>query len=163
MQQIHDFKSGVAEAFRRTVGASAKSYVSRIYFCGDRRSRRVVFSAEAGSKADKDSWFVPLAEEEILFLKKISGNTEQEIQRLRGDGREESENREKDCFLVRPSEIAVNQDGTIDVIRGPLKAFEKEILRINLHKRYAVVQVKMLGEKTVLFGIVMEKDGERRS
>lgn len=107
--------------------------------------------------------FVPLTEKEILFLKKISGNTEQEIQMLRGDGREESENREKDCFVVRPSEIAVNQDGTIDVIRGPLKAFEKEILRINLHKRYAVVQVKMLGEKTVLFGIVMEKDGKRRS
>lgn len=107
--------------------------------------------------------FVPLAEEEILFLKKISGNTEQEIQMLREDGREESENREKDCFVIRPSEIAVNQDGTIDVIRGPLKAFEKEILRINLHKRYAVVQVKMLEEKTVLFGIVMEKDEERRS
>ena len=75
--------------------------------------------------------FVPLTEKEILFLKKISGNTEQEIQMLRGDGREESENREKDCFVVRPSEIAVNQDGTIDVIRGTLKAFEKEILRIN--------------------------------
>lgn len=105
--------------------------------------------------------FVPLADEEILFLKKISGKTGQETQILSECRREAAENRETYCFVVHPSEIAVNQAGKTDVIRGPLKAFEKEILRINLHKRYAVVKVKMLGEKTVLFGIVMEKDGEK--
>lgn len=105
--------------------------------------------------------FVPLADEEIRFLKKISGKTGQETQILSERRREESENRETYCFTVHPSEIAVNQAGKTDVIRGPLKAFETEILRINLHKRYAVVKVKMLGERTVLFGIVMEKDGEK--
>ncbi len=39
-------------------------------------------------------------------------------------------------------------------IRGPLKAFEKQIERINLHKRYAVVRVSMgRREQTVLFGL----------
>lgn len=93
--------------------------------------------------------FVPLAEEEIQFLYKISKTAEK-------NGTEQR-------LLVHPSRITVDKAGTIHVISGPLKEFEKEILRVNLHKRYAVVKVKMLGEKTVLFGIVMEKDGERRS
>lgn len=93
--------------------------------------------------------FVPLAEEEIQFLYQISKTAEK-------NGTEQR-------LLVHPSRITVDKAGTIDVISGPLKEFEKEILRVNLHKRYAVVKVKMLGEKTVLFGIVMEKDGERRS
>ena len=35
-------------------------------------------------------------------------------------------------------------------------------MRVNLHKRYAVVRVRMLGEKTVLFGLAMEKDELRQ-
>lgn len=100
--------------------------------------------------------FVPLAEEEIQFLQKISKRAERKTQISEKQGQKMPEN----ClFVVHPSEIHVDQAGKIDVIRGPLKAFEREILRINLHKRYAVVKVEMLGEKTVLFGIVMGKDG----
>ena len=154
MQQVHDSGGRVAEAIRRTVAASAKSHVSRIYLCGDRGSGGSVLSAEADSKAAKilgneKFEFVPLAEEEIQFLYQISKTAEK-------NGTEQR-------LLVHPSRITVDKAGTINVISGPLKEFEKEILRVNLHKRYAVVKVKMLGEKTVLFGIVMEKDGERNS
>lgn len=44
--------------------------------------------------------------------------------------------------------------GAIRRIEGPLKTFEKQIERINFHKRYAVVRVKMCHrEQTVLFGL----------
>lgn len=82
--------------------------------------------------------FVALKKEEEIFL-----------MNLINVGRDES-------FVIHPSKILVSQDGRVKVKSGALKQYEQEILIINLHKRYAVVKINMLGEKTVLFGIQIE-------
>ena len=57
-------------------------------------------------------------------------------------------------WLVRLSTARPLESGEGWQIRGPLRAFEKQIERINLHKRYAVVRVSMgRREQTVLFGL----------
>ena len=58
--------------------------------------------------------------------------------------------------------MRVDEEGKLEILNGALQSFKEEIVRVNLHKRYAVVRVKMLGEKTVLFGLAMEKDGLRQ-
>ena len=61
-------------------------------------------------------------------------------------------------WLVRLSSVQPGDTGDGWRIRGPLKAFEKQIERINLHKRYAVVRVTMgRREQTVLYGL--ERNG----
>lgn len=83
--------------------------------------------------------FVPLKTEEEKFLRLlIGGNTE---------------------YRVNLTTVATSEDGHVIAIDGVLKYFEKNIIRWNLHKRYAVVGVRMLGvEKTVLFGIRLLQD-----
>ena len=64
--------------------------------------------------------------------------------------------------VVRLSEVKTDQEGKIEMLRGPLGLFEKQIERINFHKRYAVARVRLCGrEQTVLFGLKpwREEDG----
>ncbi len=64
--------------------------------------------------------------------------------------------------VVRLSEVKTDQEGKIEMLRGPLGLFEKQIERINFHKRYAVARVWLCGrEQTVLFGLKpwREEDG----
>lgn len=56
--------------------------------------------------------------------------------------------------VVRLSEVKTDPEGKIEMLRGPLRLFEKQIERINFHKRYAVARVRLCGrEQTVLFGL----------
>lgn len=83
--------------------------------------------------------FVPVRDEEEQFLKRIlNGNRD---------------------YTVKLTTVAASEDGKILAIDGVLELFEKNVLRWNLHKRYAVVRVEMLGEeKSVIFGIRLLKD-----
>ncbi len=57
-------------------------------------------------------------------------------------------------WLVPLSRVAEEKSGGEQRIEGPLRAFADQIERINLHKRYAVVRVRMRHrEQTVLFGL----------
>ncbi len=88
--------------------------------------------------------FTALEEEEEHFLKTICRVGQEK------DGFQRTEKR----WLVRLSTARPGKAGEGWRIRGPLKAFEKQIARINLHKRYAVVRVTMGRRKqTVLFGL----------
>lgn len=84
--------------------------------------------------------FVPLKKEEESFLMNLINAGK------------------KEPFVIHPSKILVSEDGKVKVISGVLKQYEQEIIRVNLHKRYAVVKINMLGEKTVLFGILIENN-----
>lgn len=83
--------------------------------------------------------FVPIKAEEEKFLRLLIGvNTE---------------------YTVKLTTVAASEDGHVLAIDGVLKYFEKNIIRWNLHRRYAVVGVSMLGmEKTILFGIRLLQD-----
>lgn len=82
--------------------------------------------------------FVPLETEEEMFFHKIldEGNN-----------------------IVRLSGIGVTPDGKITWMDGPLSYMKENILKINFHKRYAVVKMRILGvDKTAILGVRLEKD-----
>lgn len=107
--------------------------------------------------------FIPLGAEEERFFRMIGekeGNCTRENRATKcGAG---TDKRKRYCLLVRPSTVRVDEEGKLEILNGVLQSFKEEIVTVNLHKRYAVVRVRMLGEKTVLFGLAMEKDGLRR-
>lgn len=107
--------------------------------------------------------FIPLGAEEERFFCMIGekeGNCTGENRAAKG--RAGTDKRKWDCLSVRPSTVRVDEEGKLEILNGALRSFKEEIVRVNLHKRYAVVRVRMLGEKTVLFGLAMEKDGLRQ-
>lgn len=107
--------------------------------------------------------FIPLGAEEERFFCMIGekeGNCTRENWTAKcGAG---TDKRKRYCLSVRPSTVRVDEEGKLEILNGVLQSFKEEIVRVNLHKRYAVVRVRMLGEKTVLFGLAMEKDELRR-
>ena len=115
--------------------------------------------------------FVETAQPQELYLKlktipkfsRLLGNGSFEFTALEPDDEDflkrichVGEDRER-RWLVRLSTVET-VSGAIRCIEGPLKAFEKQIERMNLHKRYAVVRIKMCHrEQTVLFGLAGNK------
>lgn len=107
--------------------------------------------------------FIPLGAEEERFFCMIGekeGKCTRENRAAKCGAR--TDKRKRYCLSVRPSTVRVDEEGKFEILNGALQSFKEEIVRVNLHKRYAVVRVKMLGEKTVLFGLAMEKDGLRQ-
>ena len=61
--------------------------------------------------------------------------------------------------IIGLSEIFADEQGKIKITRGALKQYENNILRVDFHKRYAVVNTRILGkDRTLLFGFRLEKD-----
>lgn len=107
--------------------------------------------------------FISLGAEEERFFCMIGekeGNCTRENRAAKcGEG---TDKRKRHSLSVHPSTVRVDEEGKLEILNGALQSFKEEIVRVNLHKRYAVVRVRMLGEKTVLFGLAMEKDGLRQ-
>ena len=110
--------------------------------------------------------FTALEEEEEAFLKTLCRIEEEEAPKTSGraDREEMAASRTGRRWLVGLSAAKPEEPpGEGWTIRGPLKAFEKHIERINLHKRYAVVRVTMgRRERTVLLGLAGAGNGEQR-
>ena len=88
---------------------------------------------------DGQGAFIPLEQEEEEFFK-----------RLCGDGQGE---------LVKNTTVYLDRNREIRQMVGPLEQFKERIVRMNLRKRYAIVEMSMRGEKgTALLGIRLEKD-----
>ncbi len=58
--------------------------------------------------------------------------------------------------------VSIDDDNVVHILEGPLKGVEGHILKYNLHKRFAAVEMDFMGQKTVLhMGIMIaEKKGE---
>lgn len=89
--------------------------------------------------------FVPVKKEEEQFLKRIiddSGKLDQAV--------------------VRLTAIETGENGEIISMEGALSCFEKGRIKVNRHKRYAVVKTRMLGEaRTLIFGVMIKRDIEK--
>lgn len=97
------------------------------------------FSRLLGSGKDD---FIPVKEAEEKFLRAIM------------DCSEDYSN-----AVVRLAVVKTDTDGNVVSIGGALKCFEREHIKVNLHKRYAMVKTLMLGEeRTLIFGIRLERD-----
>lgn len=68
-------------------------------------------------------------------------------------------NRQDQDDVVELSRVVLDEVGSIIKIGEPLSYFEKEIVNLNLRKRFAEIEIKIAGEwKKVRFGIRLEKD-----
>lgn len=113
---------------------------------------------------NNEGMFIPLEQEESEFLMKLEQepgeNKDQDRAREWDRARDPDRGRGREEHLVRPSRVFLNEEGGIEAIDGPLKYFEKELLRLNLRKRHAVIHITLGGrEKNVLLGVILEKDG----
>ena len=41
----------------------------------------------------------------------------------------------------------MNEDKTVEIIDGGLKKYKKELVKLDLHRRTAIIQTQFLGEK----------------
>lgn len=88
---------------------------------------------------DGQGEFIPLEAEEEAFFKRLCGG---------GTG-----------DLVENTTVYLDSSRGIRRLEGPLEQFKERIVRMNLRKRYAIVEMSMRGEKgTALLGIRLEKD-----
>ena len=91
--------------------------------------------------------FIPVNEEEERFLRLLISNANQDQNLYEA--------------VVKLTHVKTDENGKIISVIGALAYFEKEIVRVKLHKRYAIVKTRMLGEeRTLIFGIWLEKDGK---
>lgn len=105
------------------------------------------FSRLLGNSRDE---FIPVKAEEEKFLRMITGATDSGWDF--GDA------------IVQLTSVETDDDGEVVSMNGALMHFEKEIVRMNLHKRYAVVQTRMLGEeRSLVFGVRLGRKEEKAS
>ena len=62
-------------------------------------------------------------------------------------------------YLVRNTKVYLDAQGEIERLDGPLEYFKEKIIRLNLRKRYALIETAIRGEQqTAMLGIKLEKD-----
>lgn len=69
--------------------------------------------------------FTPLQKEEVDFILRWGDET----------------------HLLKLSAIRVKEDKTVEIIDGSLKNYKKELVKLDLHRRTAIIQTQFLGEK----------------
>lgn len=108
--------------------------------------------------------FIPLDAEEAEFLRLLCQNDEegpgdgnrgiywqQGAGGLRRDGRRNN--------FVPLTRVMLNSDGSVQKLEGPLEYFKEKIIRLNLRKRYAIIEITMRGElQTAMLGVKLERD-----
>lgn len=75
--------------------------------------------------------FIPLPEQEVEWLERITGSREQEAE-------------------VQISQVSVSEEDIITILSGPLKDMEGRIKKVDLHRRIAKVEVDFMNRKTVI-------------
>lgn len=86
----------------------------------------------------EDQYFFSLSEEDKRFVREI-GNED---------------------YKTAISQIELVEGRQIRVIKGPLKGFVGDVVKVNLHKKEAAIKVGFMGREMELFlGIEMIKDG----
>ena len=93
--------------------------------------------------------FIPLEEEEREFLEPLCANESSVENADKGAG----------YYLVRNTKVYLDDKGEIERLDGPLEYFKEKIIRLNLRKRYALIETAIRGEQqTAMLGIKLEKD-----
>ena len=102
------------------------------------------FSRLLGTGKDE---FVPVSEEEEQFLRMIIDNGETAVSTV---------NNER--AVVKLTVVETEADGGIISMDGALSCFNRNDVTVNLHKRYAVVKTRLLGEeRSLVFGIQLKR------
>lgn len=98
---------------------------------------------------DSQGTFIPLEAEETEFLKVLCDKTEENVESIK----------RRESYLVRLTKVYLDEAGTAKRLEGPLGYFKEKIIRLNLRKRYAIIEMTLRGERqTAMLGIKLEKD-----
>lgn len=91
---------------------------------------------------DSHGTFIPLEKEEVDFLRLLCENSDK-----------------KKDHLVPLTKLKLDGSGEVIGLEGPLEYFKEKIIRLNLRKRYALIELTIRGERqTAMLGIKIEKD-----
>ncbi|MCI6677330.1 MAG: antiterminator LoaP [Clostridiales bacterium] len=75
---------------------------------------------------DNQGTFIPLQEKEIYFIQRWGGND----------------------HVASISKVMIEKGNKVKILEGNLKDYEGEIVKVNLHKRIAVVRTTFMGSTT---------------
>ena len=56
---------------------------------------------------------------------------------------------EKPSYVAGVSQVGFDENDQVIILDGPLKSMQGQIKKLNLHKRYAEVEIDFMGQKTV--------------
>lgn len=97
----------------------------------------LTFEAEKSAEIPED--MIPLVLQDLDFLKTVCGENLREVMGV--------------------SQIFLSRDNRIVRADGVLSGYLDKIVKLNLHKRFAVVEVELFrGKQEVLFGLKLEQD-----
>ena len=87
---------------------------------------------------DNEGSFIPLKEKEVYFIQRWGGND----------------------HVANISKVIIEKGNKVRILEGNLKDYEGEIIKVNLHKRIAVVRTTFMGSTTdVHMGIeILQKE-----
>lgn len=103
-----------------------------------KKARKFPQLLEGGHEYDKDG-IIPIAESDLAFLKNVCGENLQSVMGI--------------------TRIALNEENRIVRAAGALNSYLSQIVKLNLRKRFAIVEVNLFHRKQeVLFGLCLEKD-----
>lgn len=87
--------------------------------------------------------FIPLPPEEERWLKRVSGINP-------GIQKQEDNSR----FVAELTKVRFDKEGKLQILSGPLMEMSGEVRKIDVHRRFAEVEVEFMGKKVLLhFGI----------
>lgn len=90
--------------------------------------------------------FTPVNEDEQRFLSKLLEHDKWNGSSVR---------------IVKLSDFVTDDAGSVVSVDGTLQYFRENIVRINLHKRYAVIEITLFHKKrTLIFGIKLKQDSQ---
>lgn len=113
---------------------------------------------------DNSGEFIPLEEEEVNYLEMLCRDAEENNvgKRVAQSGFPSgSYSNRKQMYqpLVKISKVYMNRTGEVIYLKGPLTHFKEKIVKLNLRKRYAIIEFILRGEiQTALLGIKLETD-----
>ena len=95
-------------------------------------------------ESEEDIDIYPLSEEEVNWLKTLTGNKDKSSD---------------DNHEVGLSQVGFDENDNVIIMSGPLLGMQGQIKKINLHKRIAEVEVEFMNQKTIIhLGIeILEK------
>ena len=104
-----------------------------------------ILGAEA---SEGETRFYPLNEDEAAWLRKLMG----------AGGEEEM------LDAVPLSQVGFDEKDRAVILSGPLRGMEGSVIKLNLHRRIAEVEVELMGRKTILhLGIDLLKSADKES
>ena len=100
--------------------------------------KEIITTQEEGDESFEER-FYPLKPEEEKWLRKITGLPAKK-----------SKNKASEKPITELTKVRFEEDGKLKILSGPLTKMTGSIRKIDIHRRFAEVEVEFMGRKTIL-------------